>query len=727
MDSNKCGRYKTFREELPTKKFEFINERDSIHRIKLLHENANNQNKSSAADVDIVQKIEEPEEDVEPIEVIEKIANTGIFRDNVRRIDMVLVVEDNPLSAADSLKTDFLTNVIKTGIEVEIEPGVMSAHKNLLFIKIHAPDHVITEYGEIFGTTRYFTENHLDSMSTKFMEKDWIKIIRNNYSKPNGYSNFERSLIVYKILSHLPFGDQANHYGIGRLLRNNIILDAYALHDGPYFFIPEQTVVGSNARQILYYSWVGFQNVFKFQPLHLIHEYFGPTIAFYFAFYGYLNKALAIASIAGIITTVWPLCNGEENLRKLVCKDSREMCQQCEIKARCPLRISSEYCLSMTINILLDHPYTVFYSLFTVFWAFTFITFWKRKEYFLKWMWELNGVHLYYKSTSRPEFEINYRPLRKSFITGLIYKENGFQIIIRFLFTKGPILLYIYSFLAYIIVHLLENHSTYKAYEESLIMKEFGFSMISIFSYMGYIAWMVAGVRAYLTRCWFWFENQDPMMILNRVLSRWPKSPWINNMACHRYCWPFTCIIELSILLMVTLVVKFVVVRAVIYNKSLRIGCNGIRNTTVPCWEREYTLNKVDESFLSKRYHFLALQFSMATLFGLAFPLAPLLMLLLNICDLRYTASHLVLTCRRPLLIRKPGIGVWNKILTFIAVTAIITNALTLILTTRMTQRYFMEAENITVVETLDRFTSLLIHLLSSMWLGLPRPFEKFR
>ncbi|XP_046973832.1 anoctamin-5-like [Vanessa cardui] len=343
MHSNKCIRYKTFREELPTKKFLFINEQDSIHRLKIVHEDASNQNKASEADGIIEQLIEEEpkvkeepeqekkekegkeeeeeEEESQPIKIIEKTAIMGKFIDEKRRIDLVLVVEDKPLSVdTDTIKTDFLTNIIKTGLQIEVEPGVMGAHKNLLFIKIHAPDHVITEYGEIFGIKRHFVESHLDSTNPilpcmKNKQRDWINLIRKNYSKGTDmYSYYERSLIVYKILLNLPFGNAANHYSINRLLERNIILDAYALHDGPYRFMPDQTVFGSNARQILYYKWSGFTNMFKFQPLHLIHEYFGPQIAFYFAFYGFLNTALAIASIGGVINTALPYFVGEKNL-----------------------------------------------------------------------------------------------------------------------------------------------------------------------------------------------------------------------------------------------------------------------------------------------------------------------------------------------------------------------------------------------------------------------------
>ncbi|XP_047539349.1 anoctamin-5-like [Vanessa atalanta] len=695
-----------------------------MHRMKLMHVNAFNQNKSSVADGNVVQIIkEEPKEKEEPIEeeveepvkIIEKVAISGMFRDNKRRIDMVLVVEDKPFAeAADTLKTDFLTNIVKTGLQVEVEPGVMSAHKNLLFIKIHAPDRIITEYGEIFGVKRHFVENHLDSLNPiltimKDTERDWIKLIRKNYSKSIGYSYFERSLIVYKILLHLPFGDQANHYGINRLLERNVLLDAYALHDGPYHFMPDQSVVGSNARQILYYEWSGFKNIFKSQPLHLIHEYFGP---------------------------------------------------KCEKWRRCPHRELTEYCYSMDINILLDHPYLAYFSLFTVLWAFTFITLWKRKEYILKWMWELNGVDLYYKNANRPEYERNYRQLGKSLITGLVYNENRLYKLLRFLFTKGLVLVYLwaipammrktmiehdifydkskiwrrrkdkrrdyrvlamfqtrniltvsvlemmYHVLSTVIVRF-ENHSTYKAYEESLVMKEFGFSFISIYSYMGYIGWLVDQLRIFLGAC-IGNVRLSPMVIVHNFLSRWTQSPWEVEKYCLRYCWPFTCIIELSILVTATLLVKSVVFHALNFILRLRTFFFHSRDDTVPCWEREYTLNNVDEGFLLRRYHFHAFQFCMATLFVVACPLAPLLMFVLNFFELRYIASQLIMTSRRPLHIRKPGIGVWNKIFTFIAYASIITNVATLIFTTRLILRYYMDLKKIPTKNIFEKIITRL-------------------
>lgn len=67
----------------------------------------------------------------------------------------------------------------------------MPAHKKLSFIKIHAPNKVLTEYGETFGVKRYFVDSHLNSISPKVTkltkifnffknenEREWIKIVR---------------------------------------------------------------------------------------------------------------------------------------------------------------------------------------------------------------------------------------------------------------------------------------------------------------------------------------------------------------------------------------------------------------------------------------------------------------------------------------------------------------------------------------------------------------------
>ncbi|CAH2099931.1 unnamed protein product [Euphydryas editha] len=642
MDFIKCDRFKTFREELPSKKFQFLNENDSIHKMKVVDEDSSSQNKANDAGCKILKEEFEKQED-ELTTVRQLVASTGMFRDNLRRIDMVLVVEDNPSSNMDNLKITFFTNILKTGLEIELESGLMPAHKELSFIKIHAPKKVLTEYGEIFGVKRYFIDNRLDTISPKLRkfakfnffnnenEREWIKIVRKNYTTPNGYSHFERSLIVYKILLHLPFGDHANHYGINRLLKRNIILDAYALHDGPYFLIPKQKARELNARQILYYTWTGVQNIFKSQPLHLIHEYFGPTVTFYFAFYGYLNKALAVASIGGIITFVLPFIDKSEDiLRNLICNANYKMCPYCATWKRCPFRNSSEYCDPMAVNLMLDHQYSVYFSVFMVLWALSFITFWKRKEYFLKWMWEVNGKNLYYKTAYRPEFKIKYTSSRRSYKTGLKYNESEYYTFLRYLISKGIIVMYILAIFPIMSITIQIHNKFF----DSFIMGQ-------------------------------------------------KKEKWWDYILLAMFQTVYT--------LLVSLLEK-------IYCYITHYAVN---------FENHRTHKTYEKSLIEKQFGF-TIQFSLITLFVVSFPLAPSVVLLINLWDLRHTASKLLLASKRPLHIRSPGIGAWNNMFSFTAYAAIITNAITLVFSTRLILRYYFASRNKPLNTTLD---FVLVHL----------------
>ncbi|KPI93251.1 Anoctamin-5 [Papilio xuthus] len=164
------------------------------------------------------------------------------FRDGVRKIDLILVVKDEENIITDTMKNNFLTNIVKTGFEIEFEKGVIARAEHIM----------------------------------SYNEREWINLIRKQYTQPLEYSSLERSLVVYMTLLNVPFGDRQNYIGLERLMKRNIVIDAYALHDGPYFITQDATNI--NARQILFYNWVGFRNIFTRQPLNVVHEYFGPKI-----------------------------------------------------------------------------------------------------------------------------------------------------------------------------------------------------------------------------------------------------------------------------------------------------------------------------------------------------------------------------------------------------------------------------------------------------------------
>ncbi|XP_068629080.1 anoctamin-4-like [Battus philenor] len=189
---------------------------------------------------------------------------TGFFRDGVSRIDLVLVVNDDGDGKVEMLR--------------------LEKNKKLIFVKIHAPANVILEYGDYLNVRRYFKECHADFVNSKYEflgmsnERELIKAVRKHELGPPYYSNLERSIIVYKILCMLPFGDYENYFGLNRLLKNRIILDVYPLHDGPYFFLQDQDASKVNGRQVLYGTWLSFLTIIGRQPISLINEYMGEKI-----------------------------------------------------------------------------------------------------------------------------------------------------------------------------------------------------------------------------------------------------------------------------------------------------------------------------------------------------------------------------------------------------------------------------------------------------------------
>ncbi|CAH2099929.1 unnamed protein product [Euphydryas editha] len=439
---------------------------------------------------------------------IENPAFTGFFNEGQKRIDLVLVVKDMNSDEMEEIRISFLINAIKFGLELEMEQGKLPEHKNLIFIKVHAPDAIIEEFGLYFNERKFFKESHVEFINPFFNflgmqhERELIKIIRNVYPGPANYSTLERSKIVYQILLHLQFGQYENHFGINKLIRRKIILDAFALHDGPYFIQSKQEPRKYvNARQVLFYNWTGVTNIWKMQPIHMIQEYLGERIAFFFAYYEYLNIMLIIISAVGVwIASAHYFEKPQYDIfTKAVCslneKPDDIVCSECRNFTICPFLKHTVYCKELKFINRIDTEKMHFYAFLVAFWGLIYVALWKRRERYLLWIWELN--------------------------------EKYIQNLMR--------------------------------------------------------------------------QTTD-------------------------------------------------------YNQARILDIN------TPCWEREYKLPNVTETFIHNNYSAIAIQFALA-LFSCAFPLTPLIILLINIWDIRHKARKLLLGHRRPLLLNASGPNIWHYLI----------------------------------------------------------------
>ncbi|KAL3315919.1 Anoctamin-1 [Cichlidogyrus casuarinus] len=90
-------------------------------------------------------------------------------------------------------------------------------------------------------------------------------------------------------------------YGIAKLLKDNVFLAAYPLHEPKPKYRLDGDKEGENVRIMLGKHWASWKRVFKEQPVDYIRLYFGEMFGFYFAWLGYYTMWLVVPTVVGII------------------------------------------------------------------------------------------------------------------------------------------------------------------------------------------------------------------------------------------------------------------------------------------------------------------------------------------------------------------------------------------------------------------------------------------
>ncbi|XP_013144380.1 PREDICTED: anoctamin-9-like isoform X2 [Papilio polytes] len=620
------------------------------------------------------------------------------------------------------LRVNFLANVVKTGLEIELEQGVRAKNKHLIFVKIHAPDHVIVDYGDFFNIRRFFKDNHADFINPnswyldllpftigRKRERELVKFVRKQNQGPLNYSNIERSTIVYKILLMLPFGLYENYVGLDRLLRHRIILDVFPLHDGPYFYVPDQDPTKINGRQILCRTWLDFSKLLTCrQPYSLVHDYMGERVAFYFAFLNYYIKALFIASIISIVFFVMSYKSEDTyNIRKLTCGSTESVCGACAVHTWCPTRKLSEYCdKTKVIHVTYSIPNACFCVLMGLL-STLFIPLWERRTCYLNWLWEIN--QFYAKRAVRPEYIIpDNLPWRKNYVRqviltiynlfiyviyvaiivsimllvmyykhAILYMTYGTDPYINFYYVLAGLaafnfffavlMQYVNKILCFVLTNV-ENHRTYAAHESSYIWKLFIFNALCHTFMILFSAYFV-------------------------VFGHWGReagyTPTLISDIKYMNCGPYGCGDELTVIVVVIVFMNEVLTKFPWKMLPIQTDYQVVKagNSRVPVWEREYELCKINEDSLDKMYLDLMIQMVLGFFFLQAFPLSPVLLLFSNLWNLCYYPHHMVKGCRRPLVRNSTGITAWQQVIIAIGYAVPLFNILCVALSTDLVER----------------------------------------
>ncbi|KAH8357617.1 hypothetical protein KR200_004824 [Drosophila serrata] len=407
-----------------------------------------------------------------------------MFRDGRRKVDMVLAWEEEDLGVmteAEAKRRDnrrsFMENLVKEGLEVELEDKSQSFNEKTFFLKIHLPWRLETRLAEVMNlklpVKRFITisvkpswvrflidlrdleldifyislqdEENVVLRNVQYWRDVWQRLTKKiqldqtllegettfKAATANGnpeeqfivkdrataFTSAQRSLMVMQVLIRTPF-DESDRSGIRRLLNDGTYLGCFPLHEGRYDR-PHSSGISLD-RRILYQTWAHPSQWYKKQPLCLVRKYFGDKIALYFCWLGFYTEMLVYPAVVGTLCFIYGLATleSEDNTpSKEICNEygtgNITLCPLCD-KA-CSYQQLSESCLFSRLTYLFDNPSTVFFAIFMSFWATTFLELWKRKQSVLVWEWDLHNVDM--DEENRPEFETNATTFRMNPVT----------------------------------------------------------------------------------------------------------------------------------------------------------------------------------------------------------------------------------------------------------------------------------------------------------------------
>ncbi|XP_033223638.1 anoctamin-4 isoform X2 [Belonocnema kinseyi] len=390
---------------------------------------------------------------------------TLFFRDGRRRIDMVLVYQEESAGVTTEIEArkieqrrSFEQNLLKEGLQCELEPKETAFDGKTSFLKLHIPWKVKTQYAELMNlklpTKRFITISvkAWGDEKTKRRAKPWEKLTKwldfirkihmwdtSKYpEEPSFYSSTDsgdeerfvvkdrdiaytpaqRSLIVMQILHRAKYNNVNEKAGIRRLIADGTYLDCFSLHEGPY---NKPSANGEILdRYLLYLIWARPSQWYKKQPLWLIRRYFGEKVALYYAWLGFYTKALYPPAVVGLLCFFYGIASmnsADNEPSKEICDPKKAgnitLCPLCD-KA-CTYQKLGDSCLFSRLTYLFDNPATVFFAIFMSFWATTFLEMWNRRQAVLAWEWDLQNSDG--DEEPRPEFETSVKTCRINPVT----------------------------------------------------------------------------------------------------------------------------------------------------------------------------------------------------------------------------------------------------------------------------------------------------------------------
>ena len=449
-------------------------------------------------------------------------------------------------------------------------------------------------------------------------------------------------------------------------------------------FVPHEKIPLNQLKS----DWASFKSILKPQPINSIKTYFSEQIAFYFCWMETYKNFMTIASIVGFLVFITKLLINYTNYHQL--------------------------------NLILD----VSFCLFLAIWAITFEQYWVRKEKILAWEW--GTLNFGEQQIQREDFKGKYckdeasgrmKTLKSNQVKYDLIKIFSFSTILVFValviaFVVAVFMLRIFMLrdnelrdwaaLATAVIYAVqinifdliytlvakyltiwENHETVNEYNNSFALKLFMFRFINTYSGLIYTAFFKeafegkCGSEGCLSQLGF---QLSIIFVVNIVLNT----------------------VELGLPLFLY---KFREIK-----ENLKIKRQNSPSPQDPLEiEKESKFEPYDHAI--EDYMEMCLQYGFVVIFGASFPLITLLALIEIFIEIRIDAIKLCTLLRRPEPVKTEDIGIWKKIILFITLFGIFSNAGIIIITSELLDEY----------EIRDKFTIFVIfeHIILLLVVGL--------
>uniref|UniRef100_A0A671UCB1 Anoctamin n=1 Tax=Sparus aurata TaxID=8175 RepID=A0A671UCB1_SPAAU len=660
------------------------------------------------------------------------------FNDGVRRIDFILVYEDEDKKER---REYFEASLMKMGMELEATKSVID--EKLTFVKVHMPWDVLCTYAEVLHIklpiqpndlssrpspwrylsciTKYFYPNEdLIRKEAEFFtapfEKDRLDFFHVR-DRDAFFTESMRSRMAYYILSRAPYEIRGSikKFGITKLLDGGVYKAAYPLHDCR-FNVKSKEEGCPNERFLLYQEWAHPKSFYKMQPLDLIRKYYGEKIGIYFAWLGFYTIMLALAAVVGLgcfiygyktqETSTWSkeVCDPEIGGKIVMCPQCDRECKYWRLNSTC--EASKKLCI-------FDNFGTLVFAVFMSIWVTLFLEFWKRYQAELEYEWD-TVAFLEQEEPPRPEYEAKCLYERKNPVTGVMpYTACGRCV--RVSIGIGTVLFWILLIVASIVAITVYRLAAFFAFSARLRAQD----LKELEPLKEYVTpQMATSVTASLI-------SFVVIMILNILYER--VAIWITDFELPRTKTDYENSLTLKMFLFQFVnyysscfYIAFAKGKAVGYpgdpvyllgkyrneeaNCLLNIKTSGrvrakrliashtsalyvILKKVIPRWEQDYQLQPVSKLGLFYEYLEMVIQFGFVTLFVASFPLAPVLALVNNLFEIRVDAWKITTQFRRVVPEKAQDIGAWQPILQGVAILAVATNAMIIAFTSDMIPR----------------------------------------